>query len=76
MDPVLEAIKNQDERFDGSGSPESKKGDDIPLLAQIVGLAKHFDRLINSEFNGSTPISIREALFKMNEIKSWNYWMK
>ena len=35
------------ERYDGNGYPEGLKGDDIPLEAQIVGLADAYDALIS-----------------------------
>lgn len=36
------------ERFDGSGYPEGLIGDDIPICAQVVGLADAFDALTNA----------------------------
>lgn len=35
------------ERWDGSGYPEGLSGDDIPICAQVVGLADTFDALSN-----------------------------
>lgn len=35
------------ERYDGEGYPEGLKGDEIPIAAQIVGLADAYDVLIN-----------------------------
>ena len=35
------------ERYDGKGYPYSLKGDDIPIHAQIVGLADVYDALIH-----------------------------
>ena len=69
MDPVLAAIKDQDERWDGSGTPESKTGDNIPLLAQILGLAKLFDRLLSGDLSGKAGVSIREALLEIHALK-------
>ncbi len=69
MDPVLAAIKGQDERWDGSGTPESATGDNIPLLAQIVGVAKHFDRLLSGDLSGNAGVPIREALLAVNALK-------
>ena len=34
---------NHHERYDGDGYPEKKKGDEIPIAAQIVGLADAYD---------------------------------
>ena len=35
------------ERYDGSGYPDHLKGDNIPIEAQIVGLADSYDSLIS-----------------------------
>jgi HD-GYP domain-containing protein (c-di-GMP phosphodiesterase class II) len=35
------------ERYDGSGYPEGISGDEIPLGAQILGIADYWDNLIN-----------------------------
>ena len=35
------------ERYDGKGYPEGLKGNEIPLSAQIVGIADSFDALVN-----------------------------
>jgi response regulator RpfG family c-di-GMP phosphodiesterase len=34
------AIRNVDEHWNGAGHPEGLKGEEIPLLAQICGLAQ------------------------------------
>ncbi|MDO8137686.1 MAG: HD domain-containing phosphohydrolase [Candidatus Brocadiales bacterium] len=40
-----EICRSHHERYDGSGYPDGLKGDDIPLPAQIVGLADMYDAL-------------------------------
>jgi putative two-component system response regulator len=35
---VRPIIRHHHERYDGSGYPDGLKGDEIPLVAQIVGL--------------------------------------
>lgn len=40
---VCEIILYHHERWDGSGFPKIKQGDDIPLCAQIVGLCAYYD---------------------------------
>lgn len=69
LEPVLEAILNQNERFDGGGAPHGKKGDSIPLLAQILGLAVAFDRLLSGDLAAGEALSVRDALLKLNETK-------
>lgn len=42
---VRPIIRGHHERLDGSGYPEGLRGDDVPLLAQIVGVVDVFDAL-------------------------------
>ena len=42
---VRPIIRCHHERLDGSGYPQGLRGDDVPLLAQIVGIADVFDAL-------------------------------
>jgi HD-GYP domain-containing protein (c-di-GMP phosphodiesterase class II) len=37
--PLAEIIKHHHEKFDGTGYPEGKKGDEIPLLSHIMIVA-------------------------------------
>lgn len=37
---TAEAIRAMDEHWDGGGMPAGRRGDDIPLLAQIIGIAQ------------------------------------
>lgn len=43
---VCHIVRHHHEHFDGSGSPEGLKGDDIPLLTRIVTIAQGFDHMI------------------------------
>ena len=44
---IMTVIASHCERYDGSGFPRRQKGDEIPLLSIIAGLATHYDQLIN-----------------------------
>lgn len=52
---VRPIVRHHHERQDGSGYPDGLKGDDIPLLAQIMGVVDVFDAL-------TTPRPYKEAL--------------
>jgi len=43
--PVLNAVLYHHENYDGSGYPEGRRGDDIPLEARIIHVADIFDAL-------------------------------
>jgi diguanylate cyclase (GGDEF)-like protein/putative nucleotidyltransferase with HDIG domain len=45
IDPVAKWILHHHERWDGTGYPERLAGDDIPLLATIVGFADAWDAM-------------------------------
>jgi putative nucleotidyltransferase with HDIG domain len=40
---AAEAVRSLDEHWDGSGYPDSVKGEHIPLLARICAVAQHLD---------------------------------
>jgi putative two-component system response regulator len=42
---VRPIIRCHHERLDGSGYPQGLRGDEVPLLAQIVGICDVFDAL-------------------------------
>ena len=42
------------ERYDGSGYPDGLTGEQIPIAAQVVGLADAYERLISGEKYGRT----------------------
>jgi len=40
---AADAVRSLEERWDGSGDPDSLKGEQIPLLARICAIAQHLD---------------------------------
>jgi len=42
---VRPIVRSHHERLDGSGYPEGLRGDEIPLLAQIVSIADTYDAI-------------------------------
>jgi HD-GYP domain-containing protein (c-di-GMP phosphodiesterase class II) len=61
---VLPALENQNERVDGSGGPSGKKGDEIPLLGRVLGLALTLDEMLSSEEDGS----LKDTLLKLKDM--------
>jgi HD-GYP domain-containing protein (c-di-GMP phosphodiesterase class II) len=61
---VIEVIANMNERFDGSGLPNRKQADEIPLLSQIASLAETLD-LISQPLFSIKKITFSRALTQL-----------
>jgi HD-GYP domain-containing protein (c-di-GMP phosphodiesterase class II) len=45
LKPIIGAVRNHHERWDGSGYPDKMKGEEIPIAARIVAIADAFDAM-------------------------------
>lgn len=63
---VFEMVLHHHERYDGGGYPHGLKGEEIPLGAQIIGLADTFDAM-TSDRPYRKGYSAEEALARMEE---------
>jgi len=63
LEEVVPAIKYQHETMNGKG-PFELTGDDIPLLARILGVSKSLDRQLNAEEGAPT---IKDVLMSLGE---------
>ena len=61
MRDIIPGVLHHHERIDGSGYPNALKGDQIPLMGKIVGLADCFDAM-TSERVYQEPLSIEQAI--------------
>jgi len=61
--PLKPIIRWHHEHFDGSGYPDGLSGEQIPLEAQIVGLADVYDALVTRETDGRR--------FDESEARAW-----
>ncbi len=68
---IRESCQQHMERFDGSGYPEGRKGDEISPIAQIVGLAKELDRL-SAETRSENPFDEAVHALVEQEGKLWS----
>jgi putative two-component system response regulator len=48
MQSVLPAIRHHHERWDGSGYPDGLSGDDIPLIARMLGILDSYDAMASA----------------------------
>lgn len=63
--PVRAVILHHHERWDGTGFPAGLSGTDIPLNAQIVGLADYYDHLVTHR-NYDPAMPQKQALEHLN----------
>lgn len=45
LEPILPGVLHHHERYDGRGYPHGLSGEDIPLMARIIGVADTFDAM-------------------------------
>lgn len=67
LEAILPAVESQNERWDGSGSPEGKKGKDIPILGRILGLSLELDGKLHKDTEGGKEMTIKDALLKLKD---------
>ena len=59
---VVDIVANHHERFDGSGYPNGKSGDQIPVLARLVGLVDWYDAMTSKKPYTDRVVSSTEAM--------------
>jgi putative two-component system response regulator len=66
LQPVRPIVRHHHEHLDGSGYPDELRGDDVPLLAQIVGLVDTYEALTTRRLYQSA-VSPEKALDVLRE---------
>jgi diguanylate cyclase (GGDEF)-like protein len=56
---LVEMLRHHHEHWDGGGTPDGLKGDEIPLLARVLGVAEDFEGLLRG---GSSPLEAVDRL--------------
>ena len=65
---ILPGVKYHHERWDGKGYPEGLKGEEIPLLGRVLGVADFLDAL-SSDRSYRKGLSLDEALKMVQELE-------
>ncbi|MCU0559385.1 MAG: HDOD domain-containing protein [Desulfobacterales bacterium] len=66
FEPLLAAVRHHHESWDGSGYPDGKRGEEIPLAARVIRLVDAFDEL-TSTYRRPQGLSSGEALAAIEE---------
>ena len=68
LKPVLPAVRNHHERWDGTGYPDKLAGEEIPLMARIVAVADTWDAM-TSRRPYQEPLSSEQAMKLMDGLR-------
>lgn len=68
---IADFVYQHKENWDGSGYPKGLKGNEIPLISQILGLADHYVSLISGLYGHI--VTIEEATKIINSLSGINY---
>lgn len=67
---VMSVVQGHRERHNGSGFPEGIRGDRIPLLAKIAGLAEFFETLIEPRESVAEPMTPARAVTLLYDMRN------
>ncbi len=73
IEAAMPIVYHHHERFDGSGYPEGRMGDNIPLLARVASVADVYDALTTSR-PYRAAMTRSEALEVMETEKAKGWW--
>jgi putative two-component system response regulator len=69
---VRPIIRSHHERLDGSGYPDGLRGDDIPLVAQLIGIADVYDALVSERpYKAAVPPHAAHEELRREARKGW-----
>jgi putative two-component system response regulator len=72
LNAVRPIVRHHHERFDGSGYPDGLRGDEIPLVAQIIGLIDAYDALTTERpYQPAHSIDEALAVLRQQVDKGW-----
>jgi len=67
LGPVIDTVRSHHERWDGTGYPDGRRGEEIPLLGRIVGAAEVWDALSTSR-PYQEKLNVEQALQRLGEL--------
>lgn len=72
LQAVRPIIRHHHERFDGSGYPDGLQGDQIPLLAQIMGLVDVYDAItVHRPYQRAKSVEESLDLLRAQATRGW-----
>jgi putative nucleotidyltransferase with HDIG domain len=73
LKPIMSAVRNHHERWDGTGYPDKMKSDEIPVAARIVAIADAFDAMATDRpYKQALPLEECEAVLRKTAGKMYD----
>jgi putative nucleotidyltransferase with HDIG domain len=73
LKPIMSAVRNHHERWDGSGYPDKMTSDEIPIAARIVAIADAFDAMATDRpYKQALPLDECEAVLRKTAGKMYD----
>jgi putative nucleotidyltransferase with HDIG domain len=73
LKPIMSAVRNHHERWDGSGYPDKMTAEEIPLAARIVAIADAFDAMATDRpYKKALPLEECEAVLRKTAGKMYD----
>jgi putative nucleotidyltransferase with HDIG domain len=65
LKPIMSAVRNHHERWDGKGYPDGLAGEDIPIAGRLVAIADAYDAMATDRpYKRALPLDECEALLR------------
>lgn len=73
LKPIMSAVRNHHERWDGSGYPDKMTAEEIPIAARIVAIADAFDAMATDRpYKAALPLEECEAVLRKTAGKMYD----
>lgn len=73
LHPIMPAVRNHHERWDGSGYPDKMVAENIPLVARIVAIADAYDAMATDRpYKAALPLEECEAILRKTAGKMYD----
>jgi putative two-component system response regulator len=72
LQAIRPIVRSHHERQDGSGYPDGLKGNEVPLLAQIIGIVDAFDAITSKRaYSQQQPVAIAIGVLQRQVELGW-----
>ena len=73
LKPIMPAVRNHHERWDGKGYPDGMEGENIPKPARMVAIADAYDAMATDRpYKRALPLEECEAIFRKSAGKMFD----